>query len=316
MIDHNERPLNYLYTYACHEDEISLCRLEMRSLFHVDSETLLIESPLRIDPSRSPFIKDRIDLLYKGKSVEEIICQVRDLHIKDTTFKVIFIENPDFRGEFPFEKRREMARMIGMEIKGTVNLVDPEHLFAVMPVKDGLVFGNYHKSESIWLKHQSKPQQYSTALSTRVARAVVNIAVPNPKGKKVIDPCCGIGTVLIEALSMGIDIVGSDRNPLVTGGARENIAFFGLEGEVRLMDIRDIETHYDVAIIDMPYNLCSVLPSETKLEMLQYARRFADKAVIITVEEIDFFIKEAGFIIKDRAVAKKGNFIRQVLVCE
>ncbi|GAA3334615.1 hypothetical protein GCM10020331_103270 [Ectobacillus funiculus] len=75
---------------------------------------------------------------------------------------------------------------------------------------------------------EKKPHSYSTSLSTRVARAVANIAVPDPTGIKAIDPCCGIGTVLVEALSMGINIVGSDINPLVLPGARENIAHFWL----------------------------------------------------------------------------------------
>jgi tRNA G10 N-methylase Trm11 len=282
----------------------------------MESKSLLLESVLSIDPSRSPFIKERIDMIYRGKYLEDMKRQVSDLQVKDATFKVIFVENPDFRGEFPFEKRKKIAREIGMQIIGTVDLVNPPCLFAIMPVKDGWVFGEYHKSESVWLQHQSKPNNYSTALSTRVARAVVNIAVPNPTKVKVVDPCCGIGTVLIEALSMGIDIVGSDKNPLVTRGARENIAYFELTGEVALMDMRNIETHYDVAIIDMPYNLCSVLPSEVQLEMLQAARRFANKAIIITIEEIDALIHKAGFSIKDRGISKKGHFIRQVLVCE
>ncbi|MFT8320754.1 MAG: RsmD family RNA methyltransferase [Bacillus sp. (in: firmicutes)] len=316
MIEKDKKTVKYLYTYACHEDEVSLCRLEMRSLFGFDNKTLILESPLKINPSRSPFIKERIDSLYCCGSLKELVNLISDFKIVESTFKVVFIENPTNRGEFPFDQKRKIAREIGSQIQGTVDLICPKVVFALMPIKDGWVFGEYHKSESIWLQHQLKPNNYSTALSTRVARAVVNIAVPHPFGMKVIDPCCGIGTVLVEALSMGIDIIGSDRNPLVTGGARENIAHFGLAGEVKLADMRNIENHYDIAIIDMPYNLCSVLPADVQLEMLRCARLFADKAVIVTVEEIDSFIHEAGFSIKDRGIAKKGRFKRQVLVCE
>ncbi|WP_445491393.1 TRM11 family SAM-dependent methyltransferase [Niallia sp. 03133] len=316
MNKQNEQYENYLYTYAFHEEEISLCRLEMRSLFGMETQNLLLESSLCIDPSRSPFIKERIDIIYRGTDLEDIKSKLLEIQIEDATFKVIFVENPDDKGEISYENRKKIAREIGMQLLGSVNLVNPQQLFAIMPVKDGWIFGTYHKSESVWLRHQSKPNQYSTALSTRVARAVVNIAVPNPIEKKVIDPCCGIGTVLIEALSMGMDIVGSDKNPLVTGGARENIAYFGLKGEVALLDMRNIEKHYDIAIIDMPYNLCSVLPVEVQLDMLKSARRFADIAVIITVEEIDSLIQKAGFMIKDRGISKKSRFIRHVLVCE
>ncbi|TWI59039.1 TRM11 family SAM-dependent methyltransferase [Halalkalibacter nanhaiisediminis] len=318
MDEFNVKPINYLYTYSCHEDELSLCRLEMRSLFGFDTESSILESSLRIDPSRSPFIKERIDVLYKENTVEDIARQVKKLHIVGSTFRVIFMKNDelDVSEKVGFEERRSIERKIGLLIKGKVDLVNPELLFAIMKGKNGWILGQYFKSEAIWLRHQSKPQQYSTALSTRVARAVVNIAIPNPLGIKAIDPCCGIGTVLIEALSMGIDIVGSDLNPLVLLGARENIAHFGFQTEVALRDIRNVTGKYDVAIVDMPYNLCSVITVQEKLEMIQSARRFSKKLVVVTIEPMDSAIQEAGFEIVDRCVAKKGTFSREVLVCE
>ncbi|MBP3951052.1 TRM11 family SAM-dependent methyltransferase [Bacillus suaedae] len=310
--------LHYLYTYAYHEDEDSLCKLEMRSFFGYDTDLKMIESPLKIDPSRSPFIKDRIAIFYKGETLEEIAQYVTDLHTKDRTFKVTVVNNHDLikSEQIEFKVRREIEKEIGLLIEGPVNLNDPDLIFAIKQLKDGWVFGEYMKSESIWLHHQKKPQNYSTALNTRDARAIVNIAVPHPNGQKVIDPCCGIGTVLLEALSMDIAIEGSDRNPLATTGARENILFFGYEGDVLLRNINEITGHYDVAIVDMPYNLCSVLPVEEKLSMLKSARRFTNNVIIITIETIDSIITEAGFKIIDRCVARKSGFIRHVIVCE
>ncbi|PKG24788.1 RNA methyltransferase [Niallia nealsonii] len=290
--------------------------MEMRSLFGFDTSSFVLESTKQINLGRSPFIKERIDIMYRGEYVEDLIQQANQLPINESTFKVLFIENPDKRGEIPFAERKKIAREIGLQLKGKVDLVEPQMFFAIMPVGKGWIFGQYEKSESVWLKTQQKPHQYSTALSTKVARAIINIAVPDINGVKAIDPCCGIGTVLIEALSMGIDIVGSDNNPLVTGNARENIAHFGYKGEVLLKDMRDIQEYYDTAVIDMPYNLCSVLPRETQMEMLASAHRFAKKVIIITIETIDSYIEEAGFIIKDRCTAKKGSFSRQVLICE
>ena len=86
-------------------------------------------------------------------------------------------------------------------------------------------------------------------------------------------------------------------------------------GEIKLSDLRDITNHYDVAIIDLPYNLCSVITPEEQLEMLQSARGFADKVVVVTVEPVDEILLKAGFSIIDRGVAKKGLFSREVIVC-
>ncbi|MBU7593397.1 RNA methyltransferase [Metabacillus halosaccharovorans] len=288
----------------------------MRSLFGFHTETNVLESSVQINPSRSPFIKERIDVIYKADCLEDLVQKVSGYQV-EKTFKVIVIEHSQATDlqKIGFEKRRKIEREIGLQLSGQGDLQNPDQLFAVIKVKDRWVFGHYTNSESIWLFHQKKPNNYSTALSTRVARAVVNIAVPTVADKKVIDPCCGAGTVMIEALSMGIDIVGSDLNPLVTRPARENIAYFGYKAKVLLRDIRDVTGSYDVAIIDMPYNLCSVLEPETQLEMLKSARGFAGKVVVITTETIDSLIERAGFTIADRCVAKKGSFSRQILVC-
>ncbi|MEH7179158.1 TRM11 family SAM-dependent methyltransferase [Neobacillus vireti] len=301
----------YIYTYAGYEDEQSLRALEMRSLFSFETQNNILESPVKIDPSRSPFIKERIAVIFEGESLQELLEIVGGFEVTGETFKVIYVKN----GEESFEKRRVIEREVGLMIKGVGDLRNPQRLFAVMYVNGRWVFGDYVKAESVWFHHQHKPHQYSTALSTRVARAVVNIAIPDPNGIKAIDPCCGIGTVLVEALSMGMDIVGSDNNPVILAGTRENIAHFGYKAEVKYKDMREITQHYHVAIIDLPYNLCSVISPDEQQEMLQSARMFADRVVVVTVEPIDEILRRAGFVIVDRAVAKKGGFTREVIVC-
>ena len=312
-----QKGTTYIYTFACSEDERSLCALEMRSLFSEASQSNILESSVKIDPSRSPFIKERITMLYKAESLEDLFIKVETLQLNGATFKVNYVKKTgQSKSEKEgFEKRRAIEREFGLHINGIADLRKPDRLFGVINVNGNWIFGEYVKSEAIWFRHQKKPNSYSTALNTRVARAVVNIAIPNPNGIKAIDPCCGIGTVLVEARSMGIDMVGSDRNQLILPGARENLVYFGLVGEVNLADIRDITNHYDVAIIDLPYNLCSVITPEEQLEMLQSARRFANKVVVVTVEPIDEILIKSGFSIIDRAIAKKGLFIREVIVC-
>ncbi|WP_342434007.1 RNA methyltransferase [Neobacillus sp. FSL H8-0543] len=309
--------MNYIYTYAYPEDEKSLCGLEMRSMFGVDTFSNILESKVEIDPSRSPFIKERIAVLFEENSLQKLLEKTATLQLSGATFKVIYVKNASLANadKEGYEIRRKIEREIGLHINGEADFQDPGRLFGVMNVNDRWIFGDYVKSEAVWYRHQKKPHGYSTALNTRVARAVVNIAIPNPSNIKAIDPCCGIGTVLVEARSMGIDIVGSDRNHLILPGARANIKHFGLTGEVDLADIRDITGQFDVGIIDLPYNLCSVITPEEQLEMLKSARRFAKKVVVVTVEPIDEILVKAGFTIVDRAVAKKGLFTREVIVC-
>ena len=94
---------------------------------------------------------------------------------------------------------------------------------------------------------------------------------------------------------MGINMAGRDINPLATKGTRENIAHFGYEGDVITGPIADVMNNYDVAIIDMPYNIVTYVTREEQLAMLQHARGLAKKLVVVTIEIIDDLIKEAGF---------------------
>jgi tRNA G10 N-methylase Trm11 len=315
--NHSQTPA-YIYTYAFREEERSLCYMEMRSLFGTESHSNILKSTIKIDPSRSPFIKERIDVMYEGDELPDILKQVEQIDLSGSTFKVIFVKINDLdkSKKIEYGERRLIERDIGMHIEGEADVHHPERVFGIVIIGGRWYFGTYMESEAVWFHHVKKPRSYSTSLSTRVARAVANIAVPNPDGVKAIDPCCGIGTVVVEALSMGIDIVGRDINPLVVIGSRENIAHFGFEGDVTVGPIEDIQTNYDVAIIDMPYNLFTCATPEDQFSILKHARRIAKKVVVVTSEAMDHMIEEIGFEITDRCVTRKGNFSRQILVCE
>jgi tRNA G10 N-methylase Trm11 len=308
---------SFIYTFACQEDELSLCQLEMRAFFGKEAPFNILKSEIAIDPSRSPFIKERIEVMYHGDSLTEILEQVDGIQLFNATFKVIFVKLNDLdpTDKISYEAQRAIEREMGMHITGEADVHHPDYVFGIVTLGGRWYFGSYLKNKAIWLHHMKKPRSYSIALTTRLARAAANIAVPHPLGIKAIDPCCGIGTVLVEALSMGVDIVGRDINHFIVRGARENLAYFGLEGEVVVGAIANISASYDVAIVDMPYNLISTITSEEQLSILQQARRIANKVVVISIESIDEMLAYAGFTIVDRGVAKKGLFSRQVLVC-
>ncbi|RED63172.1 TRM11 family SAM-dependent methyltransferase [Cohnella lupini] len=309
----------YLYVIASNEEEKSLRMLEMRSLLGQAGNSNLVQSAVRIDPSRSPFIKQRLEILFEGGGLDELAEHAASIELEGATFKVLAIDNDNPVGglKLDYDRKRELERAIGLRIRGKAEMRAPDRVFGFARVGGTWKFGELVAGEALWLKHNEKPRKYSTALSTRVARAIVNVAAPRTEDTRVIDPCCGIGTVLVEAMSMGIDIEGREINPLAAVGARENLAYFGYgSAKVALGDMREISEKYDVAIIDMPYNLCSVLPYEEKLHMLRSARGFADRMVLVTIESLDSLLEEAGFTIVDRCTVNKGKFSRQVLVCE
>ncbi|WP_239712642.1 RNA methyltransferase [Paenibacillus sp. 19GGS1-52] len=308
----------FIYTYACSADEVSLCQMELRCLFGQEVSSSIFASELEIDVSRSPFIKERIDVWYAGDNLSEIYTQVEQVEVNGMTFKAIFVKTNDLSpaDKIEYDERRVIEREIGLHIEGAADVNHPQLVYGIVTLGGRWYFGTYHKNKATWFRHMKKPRSYSIALSTRVARAAANIAVPQPTGIRVIDPCCGIGTVMVEALSMEMDIVGRDINPQIAAGARTNIEHFGFTAEVTLGDIADITEHYDAAIVDMPYNLYSRITPEEQLSILVNARRITDRIVIVAIEAMDEMITEAGFTIIDRCVAKKGLFSRHLMLCQ
>lgn len=305
----------FIYTYGCSSEEESLCKMEFRALFDMNPDDFVFKSTRKVDPSRSPFIRERIEVLIEGDSLEAIYQMAGKLSFLDKTFKTIFVKTNDLEDKVSFNRRREIEREIGLKVQAKAELENPDIILGIITCGGNWYVGIYEKNEAVWLYHQKKPREYSTALSTRMARAVVNIAIPNPDGIKAIDPCCGIGNVLVEALSMGITICGRDIKPLPAIGARENVAHFGYSCDIKIGAIEEVTDHYDVAIIDLPYNLCHTATPEEQLSILKHANRIADRVVVVTGERIDGMMKEAGLRIQDRCEAKKIGFTREILLC-
>lgn len=305
----------YIYTFACHESEQGLCMLELRELLghEPEPESLWILSEREINPDRSPFISSRMEVLFTGDTIQEIAEQASSIQLTDSTFKVVYIKAGD---KLSYEEQRAVERLVGGRITGTADMKSPDVTFGLLSHKGNWMLGLCHFPERAWLSHKQKPQNYSTGLSSRIARALVNIAAPETEGIRMLDPCCGMGNVLIEALSMGITIEGCDINPLAVRGARVNLEHYGYSDKhVSLRDMNDLEGHFNTAILDLPYNVCSVFPLEDKLRMLTSLRRLADRAVIVSTEPLEGPLLETGWQVLGHVQVSKGTFVRDIWLC-
>lgn len=313
----NQQQQSFIYTYGYRSEETELFHLETRAFFGTNINQPFIISPIEIHPDRSPFMRERLEVLFEGETFAHILEQVEQLELHNQSFKVIFIKTNDLTGssKIDYNEQRNIERQLGMAIDGEADMRAPELEFGIITLGGRWYFGNYVKSKALWLNHMHKPRSYSIALSTRVARAITNIAVPDPNEITVIDPCCGIGTVLVEALSMNVDIVGRDINHFVVRGTRENLKHFNMQTDVVCGDISDVLEHYDVAIVDLPYNHFSHATEENQFYLLEQARRIANKVVIVSVGDIDHMLNQIGFTIVDRCTTRKGSFVRQIIVC-
>ena len=311
--------MQYLYTFGFRPDEEALCRLEQRAFFSRESAKGMnyLVSDVKIVPSRSPFIRERIALLLVAHSFDELLVFVESFSVGERTYKVVCV-NDEVIGPEPkigHRKRREMEITVGSLIDGEVDLVEPEVELAIAKIGNTYYFGELERGEAVWLSHIERPVPYSTALSTKHARALVNITAPELEGVRIVDPCCGVGTVVIEALSMGANILGRDMNWFVTSGSRQNIDHFGYEGVIELGPIEAITDTFDAAIIDMPYNVFTHSSDVDKQSIIASARRIAERVVFVSSEDLREAIEAEHFTITDDCRIQKHQFVRNVYVC-
>ena len=311
QLPQNEK--KYLYTTNYSKDEESLCRMEMRCLFSILLDGKHLFSDIYVDPSRSPFIKKCISIMYTGETVQEIIDQIVVDKLTSMDYKVAYFNASD--ENMGFREGRSIEFKIGFNILGEAEMKEPKIIFGITKVDNKWIFGECEGNTAEWLLHNRKPFSYSNALKVNVSRALVNIAVGNNIECRVVDPCCGIGTVLIEAISMQINIKGYEMNSYIAKNAKANLRYFGFDDIITIGDMHDIEQKFDVAIVDLPYGIFTKVTTGEQLAIMSTARRIADKMVIITFEDMKQQITSVGFHIDDRCTVSKGTFERHIFIC-
>lgn len=302
----------YAVNYPIYEEE--LCKMEMKSLFGKVPTNKYILSDIDINPSRSPFIKEKISITYSEDNLEDIVKRIVDDKISYEQFKVCYVKQEN--GEIDYKERLNSLREIGLVVQGQSEMHNPKVLLGITKADDKWIFGIYEKNDYQWHIHDRKPNSYSNSLGLRLSRALVNISVGNSLNCKVVDPCCGVGTVVIDALSMGINIRGFEINKPIARKAKENLAFFGYENVISAGDIRNIEEHFDIAIIDLPYGVFTPTTIQEQRDIISSARKIADKLILVTFEDMDNLIKDVGFEIVDKCCVCKGKFIRYINICK
>lgn len=312
--DENYVSEKYFYSINYPTFEEDLCKMEMKCLFEKIPNEKYLFSDKYVDPSRSPFIKDMISIIYEENSLEAIVDRVIADKLSYDDFKVCYIKLEN--GNIDYKERLRSIREIGLVIIGQSEMHNPKVTLGLTNVNGKWIFGEYKRNNFEWHIHDKKPYSYSNSISLRVARALVNIAVGNNLDCKLIDPCCGVGTVVIEALSMDINVVGYEINDNIAENAQKNLEFFGYDNVIANGDMHKIKEKYDIAIIDLPYGLFTPTTLKEQTDIIKTARKISNKLVIVTFEDMDKNIIDAGFEIIDRCYVCKGKFKRYINICE
>ena len=308
---------NYIYSFSYDNTESELCKLESRYIFNKEEKNKLLFSDIKAEPSSSAFIKKRLDIILFSKDYSTLINEIIKENICVEGFKVEYLVLDGDTTKYA--ERLDKLRGIGYAIEGNPEYHNPIIIYALCYYEDIWYFGVLVKNNFTWHKHKQKPYSYSNSINIHIAKALVNIASKANKEKKLLDACCGVGTIMLEACFAGNNIEGCEINWKVCRQARENLSHFNYTTNVYRSDIKDISNKYDAAIIDLPYNLFSYADDATVLHIIESTVEITDRLVIVSISDIANLISKAGLRISDYcSVSKKrkANFARKIWVCE
>ena len=292
----------YFYLFNYPPEEYDLCALEFKYLFHEEYQQCFITNK-DIDVNISVFMKGKIDIWAISSNFDDLKEKVKRQNHNYQDFKVIYLKNPISHPDY--QETLDKCKDISWFIAGSVNMSKPKHTIALTKVNDLWIIGYYHHGVPSWKKYDDKPNTFSNSLDIRLARTLINIAGENDQTKTMIDPCCGMGTVVLEGLALGYSIKGFDISRDISWKARCNLNHFGFDGMLITKD--DINKH-----------LYTPITYKEQCDIINSARKLCNKLVLVSYEQMDQEIKQAGFEIRNRILRKKTEFVkfgRYIYVC-
>ncbi len=304
----------YFYNINYAENECDICRMELKYLFGEDIKKKNILSHVNVKMGRSPFLKEKIEIIIRKNSLREIIDEISETNLICEAYKVVYVKHDGQTVQYG--DRIEAVKAVGTAITGKAEMHNPKIVYGITQIDDKWIFGKYERDDCKWHSHDKKLHSYSNAIGLRLSRALINIAVGNDLSLTIIDPCCGVGTVIIDGLSMGINIKGFEKNKQIARNAKENLSHFGYENVITTSDMRTIKERFDVAIVDLPYGVFTPITEKEQEEIIETTRKIAEKVIFVTFDNMDEIIEEAGFQIVDKCSISKGNFTRWINICE
>ncbi len=306
----------YLYNVNYPEYEETLWAIEARTLFKMSPKEKVFFTDMAVNPSISPYIKNRLEIRHTTSTFDELLLQVEQ--DENTTANSVIKYLKFVSGDTHAAGRKALYK----ELCGKFKPVEDESAqvtYGITFYEGSWYFGELLRNNGLWREHNKRPHTYSNSLKANMAKVLINIAGQGDISKRIIDPCCGAGTVLLEGCFAGYNITGSDINEKMARSATRNLKHFEYSAKVINQAIQDVTGHYDASIVDLPYGLRSKITREEQCDIIKNAKRLSDRAVIVSSEDITDLISKAQIEIVDSCKVKKSvnkKFTRFIWVCE
>jgi hypothetical protein len=301
----------YVITVHCNDPEAELAAAEAWAFTGAEMVGRVVYSACAVDIAHAAYLRQCVHCEVSGSTLDDLVANCRVQGVAYEGFKLHFLRPPPKVAE----DKDETILRVANAITGGPDLHHPRFHLAVVAAPGGWHFGRIVSvGHNRWLAGIDRPIHFSSALPQRFSRALVNlVAAP---GDTLIDPCCGIGTPLIEALDAGIIAFGADTNPKMLRGLAQNLAHLGLPLRVFRADARELTGHFDAAVLDLPYGRNLQIDRDTYRELLTPLGRAADRIAIVSARKLDDLLAELGYTVLRQVTVPKGQLVRRVYVVQ
>jgi|TARA_Y100000031_G_C8241893_1_gene396067 tRNA (guanine10-N2)-dimethyltransferase len=138
-----------------------------------------------------------------------------------------------------------------------------------------------HKQKESFERRKAHLRKYNhpTSLNPRLARCLVNLS----DAKEILDPFCGAGGILLEALLIRIKTNGFDLDKIMIKKCRKNLKSFNLKCDLKQQNALKINKFYEAIVTDMPYGKNSKISDieKTYKDFLKKSYSFTNKLIIV-----------------------------------
>ena len=220
--------------------------------------------------------------------------------------------------------QKEFEQMIGTMISGPVSLKNPEVEYRAVLSEDRCYFGKVLFTFDRGSFDERNPGKrdffHPGVMMPRMARTLVNLAGIR-QGDALLDPFCGTGGILIEADLLKVRAIGSDFDPLMVLGSRQNTP----GSDLMLADATHLpfeDSSVDGVVTDFPYgqSVC-IKKTDTMdalygdaLEEIQRVLKNKKRAVVVTHRDISPIAAEYFSILQRHDQRVHKSLTRRILV--
>jgi len=219
--------------------------------------------------------------------------------------------------------RLEVEKLIGGLVAGPVSLRDPVEEYRAVVSDDRCYFGRViariDRGGFEFRNPMRRPFFHPGVMMPRMGRALVNLSLVAP-GERTFDPFCGTGGILLEAREIGIRILGSDFDPAMVAGYRQNLP----GADVMIADATAVpvcDGTLDAVVTDLPYGQSVRIRAESMDRLydgsLAEIRRIlapGRRAVVVTHRNITAIAARHFTVLQEHEQRVHKSLTRRILV--